>query len=325
MSIPIVPEAASLAQHVQALRDQGRLAFSATPTTFWQGAEMRSLALCPPFAFDLPPRRQIRKALWQAKSPVATYVCHPDADHPQNAWLYVCCDQQYGLGKLDAAVRTNIRRAQRSLRFEFISDEALLEHGTKPFCDTRSRVGLSDGTLEAHREMCAAHKANPGRAVLGAWHEDKLAAFTTLVLVDDWVDIYSYADQDYLNLRPVNGLIHYVMDYFLVQRKFRLVSAGLSSIQEVSGAQGLHFFKKKVGFECWPVHRGVVFHPLLAPLANIATLQALRLLRRLRPGSPAIRKAAGLLSSYLGHNPMPPNSSTPEHEAETKEPETVKA
>jgi hypothetical protein len=101
------------------------------------------------------------------------------------------------------------------------------------------------------------------------------------------------------------------------------VSAGLSSIQEVSGAQGLHFFKKKVGFECWPVHRGAVFHPLLAPLANIATLQALRVLRRLRPGSPAIRKAAGLLSSYLGHNPMPPNGSLSEKETEQPEPETA--
>lgn len=323
-SVLTTPQSVTLAEHVRSLVAQGRFVLPATPTTFWQGTEMRSLTLRPEFAFDVPSRREIRKALWRARSPVATYVCRPDAGHPQNAWLYVCCDQQYRLGKLDAAVRTNIRRALRCLRFEFISDETLLEHGVKPFCDTRSRVGLDDGTLAAYREMYAAFTSNPGRAVLGAWADDKLAAFTTLQLVDDWVDIYSYADKDYLHLRPVNGLIHFVFDYFLVQQKYRLVSAGLSSIQEASGAQGLHFFKRKVGFECWPVHRGTVFHPLLAPAANAGTLAVLRLLRRLRPGSPTIRKAAGLLASHLGNNPMPEiNAVPPPREPVRQEEETA--
>ena len=96
---------------------------------------------------------------------------------------------------------------------------------------------------------------NHAHSAIGAWAGDSLAAFVTLTTVDDWVDIFPYAANDHLKGCPVNGLIHYVLDHFLVQRKCRVVNYGLSSIQEVSKAKGLHAFKLKVGFECLAVHR----------------------------------------------------------------------
>lgn len=305
----IMPQAATLQEHVQALCAQGQRARFATPRSFWLGTEMRSLALHPEFLFEVPDPAAIRHVLWRTWSPVATYVRPSDAAHPQNAWLYVCQDQGYHLGKLRSQERTNIRRAQRQFRFDFIDDETVRKHGAKAFCDTRSRVGLSDGTIAAFSSMHAAFVAHPGRAVLAAWAGEHLAAFATLVLVDDWIDLYPYAESDSLNGRPVNGLVHYVLDYFLVQRKFRVVSLGLSSIQEESGSQGLHAFKKKVGCECRPVHRAFVFHPLMRPLANSATLWVLRALRRLRTGNPALRKACGILACHLGVNPLPQDTS----------------
>jgi hypothetical protein len=117
--------------------------------------------------------------------------------------------------------------------------------------------------------------------------------------------VFPYSANEHLSHRPVNGLVHNVFEHFLVERKFRVVSFGLSSIQEESNSVGLHSFKKRIGCVCRPVHRAVAFHPLLAPLANSISLWGLRRIRRLWPGHPAIRKAAGILAAHLGANPMP--------------------
>jgi len=294
-----------LSEYTSALARAGERILQGSSGTFWQMVEMRSLMRRPDFCLDVPSADEVRRVLWKARSPVATYIRFPDDQHPQNAWLYVCRDQGYGLANLGANVRRDIRRALRAFRIEFIDHSTLLKHGAECYCETRARAGLSDGTYGHFTQMYEGFGRNSAHQVLGAWAGDTLAAYMTLTVVDDWVDIYAYAANEHLNGCPNNGLIHFALDYFLVQQRFRLVNYGLSSIQEVSKAQGLHAFKKKVGFECVPVHRAFVFHPVLRPLANSLTLHGLRFCRRLRPGSPFLRRAAGMLATYLGHNPMP--------------------
>ncbi len=271
------------------------------------GREWKCAALTrrPEFHLETPRLEDVRRLLKAAGSPLATYVCKPDADHVNNAWLYVCENRDYHLENLTSPARRDIRRALRTFRFSFVDHKTFLEKGSRAFCDTRRRIGLSDGLPEVFDKNYAHFADNPAHHVLGAWSGDSLAGFATLVVVEDWVDIFPYSADEHLKGCPVNGLVHVILDYFLAQRKFRLINYGLSSIQEVSKATGLHAFKRKVGFECWPVHRAFVFHPLLMPFANSATLWAIRACRRLRPGSPALRKAAGMLATYLGHNPLP--------------------
>jgi len=159
---------------------------------------------------------------------------------------------------------------------------------------------MSDGTPEAFQRDFARIGRNPCYAIVGAWAGSFLEAFMTALVVDDWVYINTCAASDHLILRPVDGLIHFGLDYYLVQNRFHTVGYGVSSIQEVSKAETLDRFKKKVGFEARPIHRTFVFHPLLSPFANSLTLWGLRLGTRLRPGSRGLRKATGLLASYLG-------------------------
>jgi len=279
--------------------------FPGSSGSFWQAFEMNSLTRRPYFVLDVPSDDQIRRALWSARSPVATYVRPPDDSHPQNAWLYVCQNRQYCLEDLGARARRDARRALRELRFEFADPRTLVEHGLHCFCDTRARVGLSDGTLEVFKSTYGRFGGNPADALLVAWKGDSLAAYMALTVVDDWLDIWPYATNEHLRACPVNGLIHVALDHFLVKQNYRLINYGLSSIQEVSSAMGLHQFKMKVGFECLPVHRAFVFHPLLKPFVNRAALWGLRACKRLRPGSPALRKAAGLLATHLGSKSMP--------------------
>lgn len=291
---------AGIAEYLAALSQSGARVYLGTSGTFWQAFEMNSLTRRPYFVMHLPSPQEVRRLLRRARSPVATYIRPPDDAHPQNAWLYVCQNRDYRLADLGSHARRDARRALRELRIEFADPRLLAEHGLRCFCDTRARVGLSDGTPEAFSRTYGDFASNPAHQLLAAWKGDALVAYIALTVVDDWVDIWPYAANEALRSCPVDGLIHVALDHFLVQQPFRLVNYGLSSIQEVSKAKGLHHFKRKVGFECQPVHRAFVFHPLLTPFVNRAALWLLRAAGRLRPGNPVIQKAAGVLATCFG-------------------------
>jgi hypothetical protein len=60
-----------------------------------------------------------------------------------------------------------------------------------------------------------------------------------------------------------------------------------------------------MGYTARPVRQRVVFHPWLSPLFNRASHTAIRQALRLRPGSPSLAKAEGMLRFYLeGQRPL---------------------
>jgi hypothetical protein len=103
-----------------------------------------------------------------------------------------------------------------------------------------------------------------------------------------------------LSYRPNDTLIYTALYRYLVERRYRVISYGLSSIQAVSNTAGLHRFKTKVGFEARPVHRAFVVHPPLRPLANRFALWGLNTVLRFRPTDRRLKKAGGVLASMLG-------------------------
>ena len=115
---------------------------------FWQENERLAVERHPLFWPALPSTRDVRSLLWRSRALVATYVMQADDAHPANALLYLCENRDYNLEDLASPARRNVRRALRAFRFELIGPAVLLAHGARPFCDTRSRVGLSDGTVQ---------------------------------------------------------------------------------------------------------------------------------------------------------------------------------
>jgi hypothetical protein len=275
--------------------------------TWWVRHEGMSLVRRPVPCLDVPPAKEVRSVLWRAGVPVASYVCQPDEQHPQNAWLYVCHKDTYSMSKLGAPVRRHLKRALRELRFDLVSPETFLEHASVAYCDTRRRAGLADGTTVVFRQLFEPFLRNPASFIIGAWKENELAAFLTVVMVDDWAELGLFSADRYLPLRPNNGLIHVALETLLAGPHCRLVSYGLSSVQEASKAEGLHAFKTRVGFEARPAHRAFVFHPLLRAFANPITLCVLRGCARLHPRSRALNKASGLLATHLGRTVFPKN------------------
>jgi hypothetical protein len=263
----------------------------------WARYDSAAMIRLPMFHFSPVSGREIRQVLWQGPSTLVSYLMAPNEDYPVNAWLYVCRDQSYSLDRLSKEARRDARRAERRLRIEPIEWRTLLDHGLAAYSDTFARTGFVDGTSKQFRQHIQNFSRNPAHYALGAWKDDTLVAFMTLVVVDDWVEIVgSYSRTADRETCPNNGLAHQVLSYFLAERGFRTVSYGINSIEEGSHTTGLHFYKTKVGFEAHPVHRVFFLHPFLRPMANRVTLWAVNMALRLKRGNRRLNKAHAILA-----------------------------
>jgi hypothetical protein len=228
----------------------------------------------------------------------------PDANHPANASLYAAETSSYALDKLSRGVRYHIRRGLSQLQVDWIDPTDVLTHGFQAFTDTRTRIGLNDGTAENFTRRFAKCGNWRGTAILGAWKEDQLAACLSIVNVDDWAEIeFGFSRTDCLKYRPNETLVHSVLEWYSTRERCRLVSYGLSSIQPARDPDGLHHFKTKLGFGAVPVHRAFILHPLLRPIANTVTLKGIDTLARLKPAERRLRMAAGLLATVVPPSP----------------------
>jgi len=270
------------------------------PGTFWTRHESGAMMRRPTFHLMPPAPDEVRRILWHGRVAIASYLIEPDERHPVNAWLYLCTDQAYSLDKLTPAMRRNVRRGLRELKITPLTREQLFTHGVQPFYDTRRRTGLSDGTIEGFRRYFAVRARLPEVVFLGAWKGDQLAAFLAITEVGDWAEIGCFSMDTLLQYRPNDTLMYRALTYYLVERKIRIVSYGLSSIQAESNVAGLHRFKTKVGFKVQPVHRAFVPHPLLRPFVNRLTLWGVNTALRFRPGDRRLKKARGVLACMLG-------------------------
>src|SRR5437763_3500191 len=141
-------------------------------------------------------------------------------------------------------MRRNVRRGLRESRIAPLTTEQVLAHGTQAFCDTRRRLGLSDGTPEVFHRRFSSRARFPEYVYPGAWKDDQLAAFLSMIEVDDWAEHEGTFSMDALRrYTPNDALIYSALCHYLVDRKCRLVSSGVSSIQAEDNATGLHRFK----------------------------------------------------------------------------------
>ncbi len=293
-------QSASMREYATSLMRNGVLTLPGGAGTYWIRHESGAMVRFPKFQLTLPPSHEVRQVLWRGRAAIASYLLEPDECHPANAWLYLCTDQSYSLNKLPSNARRNIQRGLRELVIAPLTSEQLLAHGFSAFSDTRQRNGLNDGTSEEFHRWFTSLARLPEVVYLGAWKDNQLAAFADITEVDDWAEFGCFSADALLQHRPNDALIYSILSHYLAERKYRVVSYGLSSIQNESNAAGLHRFKLKLGFEAHPVHRVFVPHPLLRPLINRLTLWGMSTMLRFKPGDRRLKKAHGVLASLLG-------------------------
>lgn len=302
-TLPVSTDSLSVAEYASILDKAGTRTLPGSGASFWASYETGAVMRMPTFYAAPPAPGEVRRILWSGTAAVASYIVEPDDDHPANTWLYICRDPHYSLEKLSGPAQRCVRRVQRRLRITEIELPTLLRHGFSAYEETYARIGLAGGTPEQFQRGLESFSRNPAHRFVGAWEGNTLVAFMTLIVVDDWVEIpASFSSDAHLSLRPNDGLVNYILEHFLVHRGFRVVSYGLSSIEENADKAGLHAFKKKVGFEAQPVHRAFVLHPLLRPFANRLALWGARTALRFYPEGRLLRKASGVLASLLTPN-----------------------
>lgn len=290
-------KALSMAEYAAELAKNGTRILPGTLGSFWVGHELGAMVRIPTFHLLPPTAGEVRQVLWNGRAAVVSYLLEPNDSHPANACLYICMDHRYALDKLPPAMRRNVRRGSTQLRIAPIAAEQLLAYGAQAFCDTRRRVGLSDGTAEEFHRRFGLRVRCPGHVFFGAWKDDTLAAFLSITEVGDWAEIEGcFSMNSLLGLRPNDALMFYVLSYYLTDGKCRIVHYGLSSIQGESNKAGLHVFKTKVGFEAKRVHRAFIVHPFLRPFVGRAMFGSIKFLLRLLPRHRILKKAEGMLN-----------------------------
>ena len=274
--------------------------------TFWIEYLYGTLMRIPVFHLEPPASQEVRQILWRGRAAIASYLIEPDERHPANTWLYICTDQAYALEKLSPEMRRNVRLGLKKLAIAPLTADQLLAHGAPAFCDTQRRTGLSAGTPEEFRQYFTFRTRLPEYVFLGAWKDAQLAAFLSILEVDDWVEIEgTYSVDALLRHKPNDALIYSALSHYLVERRCRLVRNGLSPIQADGNATGLHRFKMKVGFEVRPVHRAFVPYPLLRPFVNRLTLWGVNTALRFLPEDRRLKKAGRVMAYLLGETQVP--------------------
>src|SRR5947209_11109360 len=136
----------SLTEYAADLARSGTQVLMGAPGTLWTRHESGAMMRRPTFYTGPLASNEVREVLWRGRAAIASYLLEPDEHHPANAWLYLCTDHTYALEKLEPAMRRNVRRGLRELTIAPLTVDQVLDHGVQAFCDTRRRVGLSDGT-----------------------------------------------------------------------------------------------------------------------------------------------------------------------------------
>jgi hypothetical protein len=288
--VPVTAEA-----YLAGARASGRRVARTPDGTWWVGTERGAVSRFPAFEVGRVAAHEARRACWLTQAAIAGHLQPAGPGVPSTATLYVCRHGDYALARLDEPVRRHVRRALRELTFAVVDRETLLRDGAPAFCETRARTGLDDGTSDEFRRRFEAFFRHVGHHVLGAWRGPVLAAYFTMVVVDDWVEIGGFSSDAHLDLRPNNGLVHHILEHFLNERGFRVVSYGLSSLQADTNAEGLDRYKRRIGFSGDPVRRTMTLHPALAPFMGRGTLSVVQRLLAWQPRNRLLKKAEGAL------------------------------
>jgi len=310
-----MPVAPPLQQYVSGLQADGLHVVHGQHAAYWVSSADRVMKRLPTFDLTVPTAAEVDSAMVATGALIASYVIEPSPRTPANAWLYLRGNRRYVLEERPTAMQRNVRRALREFLIAPLSASDVMRHGARAFCDTRRRNGLDDGTLRGFYRYFEHHVGRPGRAYLGAWRNGELAAFLTMVRVDDWAELGSFSVTSLLRYRPNDGLFSAALSDSLAHPACRVVCYGLSSVEADRETTGLHRFKVKVGFDAQRVHRAFVLHPRIRPFATRAAVAAahaaVHAALRLRPDSRRLKKIAGMLAGML-RLPSPVVASTSE-------------
>lgn len=277
-----------------ALGDGGRQAWIESPRhVLFRLPVERLEAVEPGEAAGLLRRRGVRIVNWlrPAAAP-AEANCHD----------YVCRDAGYDLSRLGPNPRRDVRRGLRSFAVRLCTWEEWAEQGLAAHAETERRHGNPEPGPGDFRRLAGRWRGTPFLEIWGAWRDGGLAAWMTVLKVEDWalVDLVRSRSAA-LRLCPNNAVLFAVTWSVLRAERRRLLSYGTSSLQVGADEESLHRYKVGMGFEALPVTRVFACRPAVRLLLESPVLaRILGHLAAALPRSPSVRKLAGVARLLSG-------------------------
>lgn len=286
----------SVSTYIAQLRSKGLRIIEGGDGTFWQKNEMLSFERFPVIPLPPPSPEEIRNVLRRGHGVVATYIIEPDEQHRANALLYLRTPP-YAPEALSQSARQSIKRATRELKIGPITVDELEAKGFTSFTETRTRIGLSDGTLPHFGRICSFLRGVDDHYVIGAVKGEDLAGFIGIAVAGNVAEILYFCTMtEHQKSCTSDGLVNYCLELFLNQKSVAYVSFGLSSLQVgPDPVAGLDRFKQKVGFDAVPVRRVFALHPWLMPFVALLPVKLMLALCRALPRVRLLQKGAGML------------------------------
>jgi hypothetical protein len=226
---------------------------------------------------------------------VLNYLLAPDPQHPANCVSYVCSDPGYDIHNLDSKAR-QVRRGLRTFKIRLCTWHEWVERGFPAHAETHRRHSYAAAEPSEFRTMAARWKDQPFHEIWGAWQGDDLAAWLTVLKIDDWAMIdLARSRTESLSGRPNHSLLYLATRSLLVEEHRRYVSYGLSSVQDGSSRASLHNYKLDMGYEAIPMRRIFVSRPIVRPLLQSRGMSWIwGALSSAIPKSAPLRKLAGM-------------------------------
>lgn len=257
---------------------------------------------------DAPPQELLKSVLSQNGVRLATYLVEPGEQHIANCFDYVCANPQYCIDSLDKNGRRDVRRGLRTFRVRLCTWDELAEKGFDAVADTTARHGYVSADRSWLDDLIARQRGTPFYEIWGAWDGPKLAAWMTLIKIDDWaiVDI-ARSCTDALKGCPNNAICYAATSRLLTVEKRKFVTYGLSSIQVDVDERAMHHYKLRMGYQGLPRCRVFAAKGALGMMLRSKAFSSLcEKLAKRRPHSATLKKLAGMsrLTSGREANPL---------------------
>lgn len=190
--------------------------------------------------YDGPPHeepqlsKKKRKALLKQGGLLVRNTYEFDKPEETKFW-YIIKDDFGGFEELPSNERNEVRRAQKSLRFELVDPEIIKKEGWRILKATYDDYAISDRTMnETVFQQYLSHCFERHFDYWGVFDQDRMIGFCTV-----WIwspDSCEYGligilpEYKHNNTYPYYGLFYRMNEYYLVEKGFRYVADGARSI-----------------------------------------------------------------------------------------------
>lgn len=275
-----------------------------SPSSYWYNQGLGALQAFPYHWIIQPDEKELLDILNHAGAITLRYSGPVQSQIGKISYHAIYDHKLYDFETLGKWARKNVRRGLGNCTIVPISFDRLAEEGFGLQVDTLSRQGRDlKLSPDEWKRRCLSAIDLPGFTAWGALVEGRLAASViTFEMNECGYMLYQQCHRDFLDLHVNNALSYIVTTELLSRPNITSILYGLHSLDAPASVDE---FKFRMGYHAKPVRQRVVFNPIVTAFFNPLSYRLLKGLQSIRPRSPALAKAEGMVRFYLeGKRPL---------------------